>query len=180
MGNSMALDISIDTSSLLRTARRYENGESILVEEISKTMNQSVNVFEQLVAEETPVGATGAARGSVTKEIFGQPLSDNYMGVVLSSIIYGQPLEISRDPGWMPPVDAIELWVRRVMGISGQEARSVAWAVATNIKKFGTYRNKSPKGARMFAKGFARGKPVVDELWRELPARVIKLIWWGA
>ncbi len=166
----MALDISVDTSSLLRTASRFDNGVRILAEEISKTMIMSLNVFEQLVVQETPVGATGAARGSVTKEIFGQPLADNYAGVVTTAIIYGQALEVGRKPGKFPPVEmgGLELWVRRKLGVPASLSRGVAYAIATVISRRGT------KGARMFAKGFARGKPHVDELWRTLPARVIK------
>ena len=172
----MAFDIDIDTTSLLRVARRYENGEAILTDEISRTMIRSLDVFEQLVVKETPVGATGAARGSITKQIFGEPLTDNYSGVVTTAIIYGQALEVGRKPGKFPPVEmaGLELWVRRKLGVPSALARGVAFAVATVISRRGT------KGARMFAKGFAQGKPHVDELWRTLPARVVKRLEGGA
>jgi len=43
-----------------------------------------------------------------------------------------------RKPGKMPPVSALLPWVNAKLGISGKEALSVAFAVATKIKNEGT------------------------------------------
>jgi len=43
-----------------------------------------------------------------------------------------------RKPGVMPPVSALLPWVNAKLGITGKEALSVAFAVATKIKNEGT------------------------------------------
>jgi len=43
-----------------------------------------------------------------------------------------------RKPGKMPPVSALLPWVNAKLGITGKEALSVAFAVATKIKNEGT------------------------------------------
>lgn len=49
-----------------------------------------------------------------------------------------------RKPGVAPPVSALIPWVNAKLGIGGKEAISIAWAVATKIKKEGT--NYYPDG----------------------------------
>lgn len=51
---------------------------------------------------------------------------------------YAWYVEKGRLPGSMPPVEALEKWVRRKMGIASKDARRVAWAVAMKIKQNGT------------------------------------------
>ncbi|SHJ20560.1 hypothetical protein SAMN05443429_11235 [Cruoricaptor ignavus] len=51
---------------------------------------------------------------------------------------YSEQLAKGREPGSMPPVEAIEKWVRAKFGLQGSEARSRAWAVAKSIEKKGT------------------------------------------
>ena len=59
-----------------------------------------------------------------------------------SNLVYAESLEFGRSPGSMPPVADLEDWVRRVVLNNTEayegEARSVAFAVAKNIEKFGT------------------------------------------
>jgi len=57
---------------------------------------------------------------------------------------YTEWLVQGRKPGGMPPVDAIEKWVKAKLGLSGKEANSVAWGVATKIRNEGT--NYYPEG----------------------------------
>ena len=51
---------------------------------------------------------------------------------------YSYYLIHGRRPGAMPPIAAIEKWVRAKFGLTGREATSMAWAVATKIKNEGT------------------------------------------
>lgn len=49
-----------------------------------------------------------------------------------------------RKPGTAPPVSALIPWINAKFGIGGNEARSIAFAIATKIKKEGT--NYYPEG----------------------------------
>jgi len=47
-------------------------------------------------------------------------------------------LEFGRRAGTMPPVDAIEGWVRRKLNVEDKDVRSVAFLIARKIKEKGT------------------------------------------
>lgn len=51
---------------------------------------------------------------------------------------YTEQLVYGRKGGTMPPVSAILEWVYAKFGLSGQQAESAAWAIATKIKQEGT------------------------------------------
>jgi hypothetical protein len=51
---------------------------------------------------------------------------------------YTEQLVNGRRGGSMPPINAIEDWVKAKFGYSGQNAKSMAWAVAKSIEKKGT------------------------------------------
>ena len=51
---------------------------------------------------------------------------------------YTEYLVNGRSPGGMPPVDKIEEWVKAKFGYSGNDAKSMAWAVAKSIQQRGT------------------------------------------
>lgn len=47
-------------------------------------------------------------------------------------------LEFGRSGGTMPPIDKLQGWVERKLGVAPEESRSVAFAVAKKIEKEGT------------------------------------------
>ncbi|MDV4026561.1 hypothetical protein CMT52_19735, partial [Elizabethkingia anophelis] len=51
---------------------------------------------------------------------------------------YSEELAKGRKPGKLPPVKQIEKWVNVKLGLSGNEAKSVAWAISKKIEKEGT------------------------------------------
>lgn len=51
---------------------------------------------------------------------------------------YSQQLALGRKPGKRPPIAPIEKWVNAKFGITGAQARSMAFAIATKIAKEGT------------------------------------------
>jgi len=50
---------------------------------------------------------------------------------------YAEAVEFGRSPGMMPPSDALEKWVIRKLGVDPKRAKSVAYAIALNIKERG-------------------------------------------
>lgn len=60
-------------------------------------------------------------------------------GMIINySAPYAWQIEKGRMPGSMPPVEALEKWVRRKMQVPRKEQRKTAWAIAMKIKKYGT------------------------------------------
>jgi hypothetical protein len=57
----------------------------------------------------------------------------------------------------MPPVSALITWAARKFGVDGDEAESIAWAVALKIAKSGT----GPRA--VFAKAMVRTQAIVTE-----------------
>lgn len=51
---------------------------------------------------------------------------------------YTEQLAKGRAPGKRPPIDPIEKWVEQKLGLSGKQANSAAWAIATSMAKKGT------------------------------------------
>lgn len=51
---------------------------------------------------------------------------------------YTEQLVFGREPGRRPPIAPLERWASAKFGVSGKEARSMAFAVATKIAKEGT------------------------------------------
>lgn len=74
-------------------------------------------------------------RGLLSSTISVRPEGDTV--VVGSPMTYAPAIEYGSAPH-MPPVDAIEGWVQRKLGIPAPESRSVAWAIAKNIARDGT------------------------------------------
>lgn len=51
---------------------------------------------------------------------------------------YTEQLVFGREPGKRPPISPLERWASAKFGVSGREATSMAFAVATKIAKEGT------------------------------------------
>ncbi|HEX8321031.1 hypothetical protein [Longimicrobium sp.] len=92
----------------------------VLVQNVSAGMHEAVALLEAATKRETPIGVTEAARGSIAGEVrMGQAI-----GVGLPAGVVGSPLKhvdvinTGRRPGQKPPpVEALELWVRRKVRI---------------------------------------------------------------
>ncbi len=137
----------------------FERGGEVVEQEVAKTMRISLDTFKQAVQLEWPVNF-GTGRASTTTEIEGT--SVDLTGFVLTPLIYGRPVEDGRTAGTMPPVEAIEIWVIRKLGISPPESHGVAFMIARSIGRKGT------KGAKMFQKGFDNALPLVEAQWDQL------------
>lgn len=110
-------------------------------------MDGSLDLLIDWTSAETPVNL-GLLRGSWTKDITGQRTS--IVGEMFTPLIYGWPVERGRRPGKMPPVDAIKLWARRKLGLSGDELEQAAFLIARAIGRRGT------DGAAMVYQAFQR------------------------
>lgn len=162
------MSLGIDYNDLLAFAKDVHEARSIIDNLMIDRVQKSLDVFQQAVFVETPVGVSGNLRSSLMTYIEGVSL--DWTGTLTTALPYGLPVEFGRDPGRLPPVAALELWVVRKWGLQGEDATQAAWALARHIGKWGT------KGAFMFQKGFDNALPAVMRLWDDLPDVVIKQV----
>src|SRR5687768_99335 len=86
---------------------------------LEPAMAEATLLLEREVKIRTPIGVTESARGSIASQVDrGVPLGRGMTirGRVGSPLAHVAVIERGRRPGKMPPVDALELWVRRRMG----------------------------------------------------------------
>jgi len=168
------LSVEIDTSQVDRFVARFPvSGPRVVERELRIGLDDALSYTVAQVVEHVPVN-TGVLRESIYDEIAGLRVSIG--GVDLEGIVSSSDyepkvnaVEFGRNPGKMPPVEAIALWVRRkglagtykvTAGKTGRHARigtrerqrkediGLAWAIALRIARVGT------KGAFMFTKAF--------------------------
>lgn len=109
--------------------------EQVLLQELDKWMNDYIDRVHQLAQENLiKDGKVDTGKLLTTSNV-----QRNYLLKVLTfPSNYADVIEWGRNPGSMPPVDALVDWVRRKLGIDNEaEARSVAFAIATAIKQRG-------------------------------------------
>ncbi len=137
------MSVTIDMGDVQRNLKA---SPQIIREELRSGLDVMVARTESEVVSVTPRGVGGQA--GLAGSIHGQVVSygESYMGIVGTPLGYGEPVELGRRPGTMPPVGPIALWARRILGIPEKESRSVGFAIAMKIKQKGT------KPAEMFGK----------------------------
>lgn len=138
------------------------------LEEFEQALNEALPVLEGEIFSRTPDGATGDARQSIGYDL-GERTPLMAEGEVFMTEPYGPPLEFGRQPGKMPPVDAIEYWVRRKLGImDDREARSTAYVIARAIGRRGTV------GRFMFQLGLSAAEPYILKLFDAAVDRMLQ------
>lgn len=154
-------------AELLKRIEELEQGSGQFGQTITNTMQAALDLLEQEIVVRTPVN-TGILRGSIANAIYGKP--PYIEGAVGTPISYGLPVETGRAPGKMPPVDAIEYWVKR-KGITEQgQERQVAFAIARAIGRRGT------RGAYMFRDGFEAARPRIETLFDDLSGKIVEAL----
>lgn len=136
--------IELDTSAMQAYARFVQQAPAIAREEMERSVEEALLLLEREIKENTPVGAHGLLRGSITHQMRGQALSDGLgvAGIVGSSLNYALPVELGTKPHF-PPLEPLRDWVEKKLGVDSKRAEHVAYLVARKIAKRGT------KGARM-------------------------------
>jgi hypothetical protein len=157
------LDVS-ELVSFLQVAAKVpaeSMGDAVLA------VDEAVKTWKRQASARTPVGVSGdLARTFSTNVVKGQRA---IKGELTNPMIYALPIEKGRRSRKMPPPDHLELWVRRVLGLSDdKEVRSVAFLVARAIGKRGGFHpdfRVGPKGARMVEKGLSAAEPTIQRLF---------------
>ena len=157
-----SVEIELDTSEIEALIREIPGFNFTIFAEMRKGMKEALDVLHAEITGRTPVN-TGALRQSIQPVIRGR--APSFVGEVGTPLVYGWPVERGRKPGKMPPIDAIELWVNRKLGLEGSEARGVAYLIARTIGRRGT------RGEAMFFRGTEASRTRVDQIWSNVPDR---------
>ncbi len=149
------MDYTIRVAAFPALAKQYPQEVRRATEWV---LQRIVTRMEAEVVKRTPRGVGGAAglAGSIAGRVFSY--GRVVRGMVGSPLEYSECVEMGTKPHF-PPLSPLELWVRRILGLEGKEARSVAFAIAVKISKEGT------KGAKMFEKSFEEmDKWIMDQI----------------
>ena len=129
-------------------------------------VTEALQFLESAIKQITP---EGAGPMHIRDTMFGKTVvqGDVVYGQFGTPAIYGASLEYGTSPHF-PPVAPIQFWVEKKLGISGSEAKGVAFCIARAISKRGT------PPAHMFEKGFASSEAAIMGILNEIPDDIIR------
>lgn len=146
-----------------KARRALSRGPEIYVEEMTAAVTEGSLLLEREIKELTPTSGAGTTResiGALPVTISGAAVA----GGVGTSIAHALPLELGSRPHWAP-IEPLEDWVRRKLGLRGDEAKSAARGVRFKIAKKGT------KGAFMFRDGAKATEPQILSIFERAADR---------
>lgn len=161
----MEVKIVVNLDSLKVLTEKYpQASENARVSRIT----EALLLLESAVKTQTPVGAGPIhLRDTIFQKVSVGGLSVS--GILGSPAVYGEALEMGTSPHF-PPVAPIQFWVERKLGITGKQAKSVAFLIARAISKRGT------KGAGMFDKGFTENEDAVIRILEMIPNDIVQAV----
>jgi hypothetical protein len=160
----MELKVSFDLKPFERLMQKYP--EAARAAKISR-ITESLLLLEAEIKKETPMGAGPVhLRDTIFHQVnTGEPV----WGMVSTPAKYGEPVELGTRPHF-PPVAPIQYWVEKQLGLSGKEAKSVAFLIARAISKRGT------KPRKMFTNTLEKKRAQVLGILGQIPADIVKAV----
>jgi hypothetical protein len=147
------------------------DGSGAVGREIETAMQAALDVLGQQIDARTPVNI-GALQASRSSDVYGTAMQ--MFGVTMTPLAYGWPMERGRAAGKMPPVDALEYWVKRKgVTFAGKTPRQTAWIIARAIAK-GTTQHQRKGGDKMYLEGTAAARPYVERIFDDLVDRLLQ------
>lgn len=172
------LDIELDASELEEVVRRLPEVERLVGRKLRGTMERMLAFLLQkavAITHSKDLVNSGAYVGSLQTEIRGMGL--DLHGRMGPTVTYGEPVERGRGPGRFPPRGPIELWVRRKLGVSGDdEVRAVGFLVARAIATRGTIARFGYGGGKVIETTRKEGEGKVLGMWRGAVTELVKEI----
>lgn len=161
----MELRIALNTKSFEALMRKWPLAANQA--QVSRVTEASV-FMEGVIKKAAPVGAGPIhLRDTIFHKIRAQ--GDGVWGMVATPAIYGEPVELGTRPHF-PPVAPLQHWVERKLGLSGKEAKSVAFLIARAISKRGT------KAQKMFTDNVNQHAVDVIQILAQIPADIIRQV----
>lgn len=130
--------LEIDASSAAQLARAWAHAPELFDRELKPAVLEAELYLQREIVERTPVGASGGS-GLRASFIAADPRIEGgvVIGEVGTPLAYAEPVELGTRPH-MPPVQPLIDWARVKLGVTGDEARGVGFAVARKIAAEGT------------------------------------------
>jgi hypothetical protein len=157
----MMLAIGLEGFAELDAA--WRRAPDIVREEMTGAMWEAELLLERAVQEKTPVGVY-VLRPSISARA-PEVSQDVVIGEVGTSVAHAVPVELGTRPHF-PPVEALEDWVMRKLGVPEQEAHGVAFLVARKIAARGT------PAVGMFHRSFTEKQPQVEIIFANARSRI--------
>ena len=157
------MNFSISIGDLDTYARGLREAPAQTQKILESAMTQATLRLLHDVTENTPK-VTGITASSFASDVFSTPAG--VLGVVSSSQPSAVYIELGTRPH-MPPAEAMEPWVRAVLGIRDpKEVKQVAFMVARKIAKHGTEPQRPLERATISAKSeiIAMFKNAADQI----------------
>lgn len=110
------------------------NNEEIVIQALDNFLNDFIDrVFE--LSQENLVNDGKIDTGMLLKSgnVIREPLKKS----IVYSANYADNVEFGRAAGTFPPIEPLQKWAERKLGISSKESRQVAWAIAKAIQERG-------------------------------------------
>lgn len=127
--------MSLSMQALATFQRALQDAPELTDHELLVAATESTLLVEREVKELIPRGATGLTAASITSDVLSTPAGP--LGVVGSTQPAALFVELGTRPH-MPPVAPLVPWVRNVLGVPQDRARTVAYLVARKIAQRGT------------------------------------------
>jgi hypothetical protein len=171
------IEIDLDASDLDRLERALERVDGMA----SKRMRTRVElILEMLVNKAVDIthmkdliGATSAYVNGLQWDLSGRAM--NLKGRVFSSAGHNYYVEHGRGPGGFPPIDAIQLWVRRKLAVgSEEEVAAVAYLVGRAIAQRGTIARFGYEGGKVLEETKQKGERDAQRMWRDMVRELVR------
>lgn len=129
------ISISVDDAGLKKAKRDIDTWSAEKKKAIKQAVVKGLFAIHGDATKKTPVGVSAVLRSSIHVN----PDADGLGGSVDANARYAKFVEYGRGPGKAPPPDAMELWVRRVIGLSDErEIKEAAYLIGQKIARDGT------------------------------------------
>lgn len=156
--------VKLDLEGFAELEAAWKRAPDIVREELTGAMWEAEMLLEPAVQEKTPVGAFGTLKDGIAAQ---EPeVSEaGVLGVVGTSVAHAIPVEIGTRPHF-PPVQPLEDWVMKKLGVPEREAHGVAFAIARKIAQRGTL------AVGMFHRAFNEKRPNVEVIFAGARRRI--------
>lgn len=135
MGKLQQLQIEIDNLSVTIPPTQIEETiDGILDDVLLAGVQDAVVYILQEAATLAPVDTGALAAALAEPDVVVSRINPSEFNVLVQNLVdYTDYVEAGRPPGRAPPPDKIEAWVVRNLGLSGKDAKSVAYLIGRKI-----------------------------------------------
>lgn len=157
-------------TNLPQLAQLWASEPEITERHLTRQMSEAVMLLERETIERAPEGRGGSSglRGGIAAvPPVASGISGEVIGLVVGSAAHTVPIEMGTKPHFVP-IRPLQEWVEYKLGLEGQEARSVAFAISRTIAQKGT------EGKFMFRDAFQANEAQVEEMLRAAIPQIIQ------